>query len=98
MISSPTTQEFVAKSGLSTEVINRTFLVIIAKWHDCRHTFASRLVMAGVDLYSVAKLLGHKDIKVTMRYAHLAPGYLKKAVNVLCLTSPLLPQAQSGTS
>jgi site-specific recombinase XerD len=66
-------------------------------WHDLRNTFASRLVMAGVDLYTVSRLLGHKDIKVTMRYAHLAPGYLKKAVNMLCSTSPLLPQVQSGT-
>jgi site-specific recombinase XerD len=52
-------------------------------WHDLRHTFASRLVMAGVDLYTVCKLLGHHDIKMTMRYAHLAPGYMKAAVNLL---------------
>jgi site-specific recombinase XerD len=52
-------------------------------WHDLRHTFASRLVMAGVDIYTVCKLLGHHDIKMTMRYAHLAPGYMKAAVNLL---------------
>jgi len=53
------------------------------RWHDLRHTFASRLVMAGVDLYTVCRLLGHQDIKMTMRYAHLAPGYMKAAVNIL---------------
>jgi len=49
-------------------------------WHDLRHTYASRLVMAGVDLYRVMALLGHKSIVTTMRYAHLAPGYQHDAV------------------
>jgi integrase len=53
------------------------------KFHDCRHTFASHLVMAGADLTTVSRLLGHKSLKMTLRYAHLAPAHLKNAVNIL---------------
>jgi len=53
---------------------------------DCRHTFASHLVMAGVDLTTVSRLLGHKDIKMTLRYSHLAPAHMKNAVDVLDTT------------
>jgi site-specific recombinase XerD len=52
-------------------------------FHDLRHTFASRLVMAGVDLYTVSKLLGHSSVVVTQRYAHLSPNQLAGAVSVL---------------
>ncbi len=53
------------------------------KIHDMRHTFASNLVMAGVDLMTVKELLGHKSIEMTMRYAHLAPEHKMRAINVL---------------
>tara|TARA_B100001971_G_C18153587_1_gene517244 strand:+ start:51 stop:1190 length:1140 start_codon:yes stop_codon:yes gene_type:complete len=51
--------------------------------HDCRHTFASHLVMAGVDLVSVKELLGHKSLAMTMRYSHLSHGHKRRAVNIL---------------
>ncbi len=50
-------------------------------WHSLRHTAASRRVMAGVDLVAVKEILGHRDIQTTLRYAHLAPGHLRDAVN-----------------
>jgi len=52
-------------------------------FHDLRHTFASRLVMAGVDLPTVQALMGHKTIAMTMRYTHLAPGHKRTAIAVL---------------
>jgi integrase len=52
-------------------------------WYTLRHGFASRLVMAGVDLRTVADLMGHATIQMTMRYAHLAPEHKLDAVERL---------------
>ncbi|MDR3714366.1 MAG: site-specific integrase [Puia sp.] len=52
-------------------------------WHILRHTFASRLVMAGVPLKTVQELMGHKTIAMTARYAHLSPGHKKEALKRL---------------
>ncbi|MGH7800984.1 MAG: tyrosine-type recombinase/integrase, partial [Thermodesulfobacteriota bacterium] len=48
-----------------------------------RHTFATRLVMAGVDIVTVQELMGHKDITMTKRYSHPTPEHKKQAVERL---------------
>jgi len=50
-------------------------------WHTCRHTTASRLVMAGVDLRTVMEIMGHTTLAITQRYAHLAPKHVDDAIN-----------------
>jgi integrase len=52
-------------------------------FHDLRHTFASHFVMRGGKIEALQQILGHKDIKTTLRYAHLSPEYKKKEVNLL---------------
>ena len=70
--------------------VRRTFLPALKKagvedlhWHDLRHTFASRLAMAGVDLPTLQALMGHKSISMTLRYSHLSPKHQLAAVQRL---------------
>ena len=51
--------------------------------HSCRHTFATRLVLAGVDLATVMQLMGHASISTTMKYAHPSPPHKREAVGRL---------------
>lgn len=53
------------------------------RWHDMRYMFASNLVMASVDLNTVRELLVHADLKMTLRYTHLASGIKSRAIELL---------------
>ena len=66
-------------------------------FHTLRHTFASHAVMNGVDLFTVGKLLGHKTIQQTQRYAHLAPEHMRSAVEqtARALFAPDVPRHMS---
>jgi hypothetical protein len=50
------------------------------RFHDLRHTAASWSRMSGADIYTVAQLLGHKDLRIATRYQHPGPSFLAEAV------------------
>jgi integrase len=64
-------------------------------WHDLRHTFASRLVMAGNDIFTVNRLMRHKTIQMTMRYAHLSSEHLQEAVETLMKPQKVLQKSDT---
>jgi integrase len=75
---------------LNADVVTHTFKskctdlgIVDFRFHDLRHTAASWMRMSGVDLHTVATLLGHKDLRMTARYSHLSPDFLGEAVNKL---------------
>ena len=89
---------FPSRTGTRTEEVSHTFDRVVTKlgfnanikdrrqkvvFHTLRHTYASWLVMSGVDLYTVQRLMGHSTISMTERYSHLAPDHLRKAVSKL---------------
>lgn len=91
---------FPGEDGARLNNINKSWAtlrtrakLIDFRFHDLRHHFASRLVQSGVDLNTVRELLGHKNLTMTIRYSHLAPGNLSAAVAKL---TPVTPRRQRG--
>ena len=97
---------FVSKAGrpYTCAAINRALQRAAGKagltdicCYTLRHTFISRLVQAGVSLPAVAALAGHQDIRMTMRYAHLATQHLRKSIAAL-ETRPITPNEKGPTT
>ncbi|MBP9853519.1 MAG: site-specific integrase [Candidatus Omnitrophica bacterium] len=81
---------FCKEDGKPRQDIRKSFFTALRKsgikefrFHDLRHTFASQLVMSGTDINTVRELLGHKDIRMTLRYSHLSPSYKQRAIDIL---------------
>lgn len=84
------TYVFESAAGRPFDNVKKSWANIIAaaqlvnfRWHDLRHHFASKLVMAAIPLNTVRELLGHSNLNMTLRYAHLAPGHLREAVEAI---------------
>jgi len=84
---------FTSKIGTPLDpnnFINRVFKPALKRaeikdlrFHDLRHDFGSKLTMNGTDIRTVQELMGHKDIRMTLRYSHLSPEHLREAVESL---------------
>jgi integrase len=86
--SAPGEYVFTAPSGARMTEVKKSFENVMRRakiesfrFHDLRHTFASRLVMAGVDLNTVRELMTHADMKMTLVYAHLSPDHKAAALD-----------------
>jgi site-specific recombinase XerD len=68
------------------------------RWHDLRHTFASKLTMLGANLRTVQQLMGHKTLAMTVRYSHLSSAHQQDAVQLLCGSKPAVQSEPTSTT
>jgi integrase len=67
-------------------------------WHTLRHTYISRMVMAGVDLVTVSRLAGHKTYAMTLRYSHLSPHHESNAAEAIVGFRDPVPRRHGDTN
>lgn len=77
ILSQITTQVETLKKALDAANVQRV------RFHDLRHTYSSHFMMNGGNIFDLQKLLGHRDLKSTMIYAHLSPDHLLKASSIV---------------
>lgn len=84
-------------TGGASVVVHQQLSIVLDgyTWHCNRHTFASRLVMAGVDIRSVQALGGWRTLSMVQRHSHLAPAHLQDAVERLLIGAT--PESQGST-
>jgi len=94
---------FVNRSGKGFKDLTKGFVraarrasIEDFRFHDRRHTFASRLVVTNADLRTVQELLGHTDIRMTQRYAHLSASHKQNVVDLLDRESQQFSQQSQG--
>jgi integrase len=79
----PTTKERIKDVKTAFKAACRRGEISDLRFHDLRHTAATKMIEAGVDLVTVSKILGHSSIQMTMRYAHPTPENMQRAVGKL---------------
>ncbi len=95
---------FINDDGSRIRDIRKSFLqacklsgILEFHFHDLRHTFASNLVMAGIDIVTVMKLLGHADLRMTIKYSHVSNEHKQHAVDTLYQRVNATPFEKSDT-
>ena len=81
---------FYKRNGQPLKDIRKPFFTALNKagimkkltFHSLRHTFGSQLAMSGIGLRTIQELMGHKDIRMTLRYSHLSADHKRRAVEV----------------
>ncbi len=66
------------------------------RFHDLRHCFCTKLAQRGVDIYKIAKLAGHEDIRMTQRYSHHCPDSLRDGVEILEVDYNMTTMGEKG--